>query len=74
VIALPTGATAGGVYLALFAVALMLGPLLSARFWPWRRCWRCRGRGRLYSPSRRGWRVCPRCDETGIGRRVGAPR
>jgi hypothetical protein len=66
--ALPTGPTAGAVYLALIALALAGGLLVSARFWPWRRCWRCRGTGRLYSPFRAG------CDETGVGRRIGAGR
>jgi hypothetical protein len=41
--------------------------------WPYRRCWPCRGTGRLYSPITRSWREC-RCGGDGQairwGRRV----
>ena len=45
-----------------------LGYFAACAFWPFGRCRRCEGTGRLNSPSRRFHRLCPRCD--GTGRRV----
>jgi hypothetical protein len=33
--------------------------------WPWASCGRCRGRGKLRSPTRRYHRSCPRCGGSG---------
>ncbi len=72
ILALPSTAAAGAVYLALAGIVLVVGLLVSARIWPWAWCWRCRGQRRLYSPFGRAWRDCPRCTGTGVRRRPGA--
>lgn len=70
-LAMPTGPTAGGVYLAVILLVVVVCLLVSARVWPWRRCWSCHGTGRRRSPSGRYWRDCPRCGGGGRARRLG---
>jgi DnaJ-class molecular chaperone len=44
---------------------------LACVIWPWATCSRCRGRGKLPSPTGRYHRSCPRC--TGSGRLYRVP-
>ncbi|HKT05067.1 MAG TPA: hypothetical protein VJT31_36590, partial [Rugosimonospora sp.] len=64
-LALPTSATAGAVYLVIIGALALAAWLVERRIWPWARCPRCRGTGRLPSPVSRGWRDCPRCSRSG---------
>ena len=51
-----------------------IGYALACAIWPFGSCARCRGDGKLRSPSGKAWRRCKRCKGTGarlrIGRRV----
>jgi hypothetical protein len=38
--------------------------------WPYRRCWACKGEGRLHSPITKSWREC-RCGGDGQAIRWG---
>lgn len=57
---------------SLTCLAVTLGYLAVCAAWPFKRCWRCRGLGRIYSPlGRRIFRLCPRCQATGRRIRLG---
>ncbi len=60
----------------LVVLALVAGILYVAActWWPFTRCGRCRGTGKLRSPTGKAWRPCRPCDGSGtkvrFGRRV----
>lgn len=51
-----------------------VGYAAACAFWPFAACGRCKGAGKLRSPSGRAFRLCPRCKASGrrlrFGRRV----
>ena len=47
------------------AVVLAVGYAGACLIWPWGTCSRCRGRGKLLSPTRRYHRSCPHCAGSG---------
>lgn len=53
------------VVIALVVIALWF---TASVWWPFGPCRKCRGTGRMRSPTRLYWRACPRCG--GNGRRV----
>jgi hypothetical protein len=60
--------------LVVVAGLLVVGYFLACAAYPFGKCRRCDGIGRLHSPGRAHWRDCKRCAGTGarvrIGRRV----
>lgn len=58
---------------ALITAAVVFGGgyLLTCRIWPFTKCGRCTGLGRLHSPGGKAWRDCPRCKGTGRRLRIG---
>ena len=60
--------------LTLLAILAAGGYLLAAAVWPFAAHGRCKGTGKLRSPSGRSWRTCRGCGGTGrklrLGRRV----
>jgi hypothetical protein len=59
---------------ALIALGLILYYPTSCAFWPYARCWRCKGDGKFTAWWGKAFRLCGRCDGTGrrlrIGRRI----
>jgi hypothetical protein len=55
----------------LVAAGWTVGYIIACAVWPYRRCGRCRGVGRLHSPSGRAWRPCRRCGGEGHTVRAG---
>jgi DnaJ-class molecular chaperone len=55
-------------------VVLLVSYVGACAWWPYGRCTRCKGQGKLFSPTRTNHRNCPRCTGTGrkvrVGRRV----
>lgn len=49
-------------------LVVTIGYILAVACWPYVRCRRCTGTGRLRSPLGHAHRLCPRC--TGSGRRL----
>jgi hypothetical protein len=74
ILAIPSGAQAGGMYVVILVLLLIGWGLFHSRFWPWAKCVRCRGKGRLMAPGGKSWRDCPRCDGSGKRRRVFADK
>ncbi len=56
---------------AVLALVLAAGYLLTSWWWPYRAHRRCRGTGKLRSPAGRAFRSCPGCGGTGRVLRVG---
>jgi hypothetical protein len=48
-----------------------IGYALTCAVWPFAACRRCHGTGRLRSPLGRAYRLCPRCNRTGLRLRIG---
>jgi hypothetical protein len=75
VIHLAATATAdqGSLYALLIATGVIwaAGYALACWLWPFRACRACRGTGRRRSPTRRAYRHCRRCDNTGDQIRAG---
>lgn len=55
-------------------VVWVAGYCAACAFWPFAACGRCKGAGKLRSPSGRAFRLCPRCKASGrrlrLGRRI----
>lgn len=52
------------------AIAAFVAPFVEAAIWPWRKCRRCSGDGKLFSPwSKTGFRPCSTCSGSGRQRR-----
>lgn len=62
-----TAATATVLTLAAWAA----GYAAACAFWPFTACSRCKGAGKLRSPSGRAFRLCPRCKASGRRLRLG---
>lgn len=58
-------------YLLLAAPVVLAGYLLTCAWWPLAACFRCRGDGKLRSPTGKSWRRCTRCKGSGERLRVG---
>ena len=51
---------------------ITLGYAFTCAVWPFGPCRRCHGTGKLRSPlNRRAYRLCPRCNHTGLRLRIG---
>lgn len=57
--------------LFLLVVAVAAVYLIHCRLWPFAACWKCEGEAKFRSPSGRSFRLCPRCDGSGMRKRVG---
>jgi hypothetical protein len=59
------------VELVTWAVVIAVGLYgVECMVWPYRRCWPCKGTGKLFSPVTRSWRDC-RCGGDGRAIRWG---
>lgn len=71
---LAAGATqhgAGSTVLVGLAIAATIAYTASCTWWPFGRCRKCRGSGRLARSDGRVFRLCPRCKSTGRRLRLG---
>jgi hypothetical protein len=64
----PTGPASS---LALLFLLLTVGYLLTCWIWPFGNCRRCHGEGKTRSPLGRAYRICRRCNGTGLRLRAG---
>lgn len=55
----------------LLPIAVTLGYALTCAVWPFGKCRRCHGAGKLRAPLGRVYRICPRCHHTGLRPRIG---
>lgn len=62
----------GTLFLVILGVVALVAYLIACLVWPWGSCGRCKGRGKLRSPTRRYHRDCPSCG--GKGRKLRAGR
>lgn len=61
------GEQGGSILPWILVIGLGMAGLATLYLWPWARCRRCEGSGKLGSPLDQHWRTCPRC--TGSGKR-----